>query len=198
MTTKETDTEQHIKNVAKRVFFAEGRFDATTQEIADAAGVNRTLLNYYYRSRDLLFNKVLVEARQKIDARFDFLFGSGEPFKQKIEKFLDHFLEESLELPYLETYFVSQINKHISGAEELDFPHTTDLTQLFFKEVEEEVKKGTIREIEPFQFLLNLVSLIAHPIAIQPMLKKVLNLSNEQYTKMMRDRKEIILKMLFI
>ncbi|HYD90018.1 MAG TPA: helix-turn-helix domain-containing protein, partial [Flavobacterium sp.] len=56
MSAKEQqDTERLIKETAKRVFFGEGRFNATTQEIADAAGVNRTLINYYFRSRDKLF-----------------------------------------------------------------------------------------------------------------------------------------------
>ena len=39
-------TQELIKETAKRLFFGEGRFDATTQEIADAAGVNRTLINF--------------------------------------------------------------------------------------------------------------------------------------------------------
>ena len=42
-TKKDEATEELIKNTAKRLFFGEGKFNATTQEIADAAGVNRTL-----------------------------------------------------------------------------------------------------------------------------------------------------------
>ncbi len=55
MAAKDTgsSTENLIKETAMRVFFKEGRFTATTQEIADAAGVNRTLLHYYFRSRDI-------------------------------------------------------------------------------------------------------------------------------------------------
>ena len=62
MSTEKKDeaTEELIKNTAKRLFFGEGKFNATTQEIADAAGVNRTLLNYYFRSRDRFFGTELV------------------------------------------------------------------------------------------------------------------------------------------
>ena len=63
MSTKDSATEDLIKETAKRIFFAEGRFNATTQEIADAAGVNRTLVHYYFRSRDLLFEKVWMEGQ---------------------------------------------------------------------------------------------------------------------------------------
>ena len=71
-TTKKDDaTEELIKNTAKRLFFGEGKFNATTQEIADAAGVNRTLINYYFRSRDKLFDLVFsdAQAREQLSAR---------------------------------------------------------------------------------------------------------------------------------
>ena len=50
------DTEELIKETAKRMFFGEGRFHATTQEIADEAKVNRTMINYYFRSRNNLIS----------------------------------------------------------------------------------------------------------------------------------------------
>lgn len=57
-----SDTERLIMETSMNVFFAEGRFNATTQEIADAAGVNRTLINYYFRSRNNLFEIVFQNA----------------------------------------------------------------------------------------------------------------------------------------
>jgi TetR/AcrR family transcriptional regulator len=38
MSTRDTGTEQLIRDTAKHLFFAEGKLHATTQEIADAAG----------------------------------------------------------------------------------------------------------------------------------------------------------------
>jgi AcrR family transcriptional regulator len=61
---KDDATEELIKNTAKKIFFGEGKFNATTQEIADAAGINRTLINYYFRSRDKLFEIVLQDAQE--------------------------------------------------------------------------------------------------------------------------------------
>ncbi len=49
--SEDLDTEQLIIDTALKVFFTEGRFKATTQEIADAAGVNRTLINYYQMNK---------------------------------------------------------------------------------------------------------------------------------------------------
>ena len=66
---KEDATYELIINTAKRLFFKEGKFNATTKEIANAAGVNRNLINYYFRSRDTLFELILKEAKAEDDKR---------------------------------------------------------------------------------------------------------------------------------
>ena len=66
MAQRDKGTEQLIKDTAKRIFFSDGKLHATTQDIADAAGVNRTLVNYYFRSRDMLFEQVADEARAEM------------------------------------------------------------------------------------------------------------------------------------
>ena len=56
--TKET-TEQQILDAAKTVFQAKGMDGARMQEIADAAGINKAMLHYYYRSKEMLFKQFL-------------------------------------------------------------------------------------------------------------------------------------------
>ena len=51
MGAEEVHTEKLIKQKAKILFFQKGFLNATTQEIADEAGVNRALIHYYFRSR---------------------------------------------------------------------------------------------------------------------------------------------------
>ncbi len=80
---KDEATEELIKNTAKKLFFGEGKFNATTQEIADMAGVNRTLINYYFRSRDKLFEIVFSDAQDKEQQRTESIIFSELPFKAK-------------------------------------------------------------------------------------------------------------------
>lgn len=110
-TTKKDDaTEELIKNTAKRLFFGEGKFNATTQEIADAAGVNRTLINYYFRSRDKLFELVFTDAQEREQERTESIMFSELPFKAKIAEFIDDSFEMAKEYPYMEMYLVTQFN----------------------------------------------------------------------------------------
>jgi hypothetical protein len=49
---------------SEKFILCERKVDATTQEIADEAGVNRTLINYYFRSRDNLIQIIFDEAQK--------------------------------------------------------------------------------------------------------------------------------------
>lgn len=198
MAVKDSQTEQQIKDAARRLFFAEGRFNATTQEIADAAGVNRTLVNYYFRSRDLLFDQILKEARDAMDQRLEMAMSTEPSFKKKIEHFIDIFTEQAFTYPYLDIYMVTRINEDVEKQNEIITDlKKTDRVKNFLKDIDTEIKKGTIEKMEPIQFLINLISLLSHPVVIQPLFKKLFNFSDKQYKQMLLARKELILKMLF-
>src|SRR5690554_7197445 len=108
---KEDVTYELIINTAKKLFFEQGKFNATTQEIADAAGVNRTLINYYFRSRDNLFNLIFEDAVRSEEKLRESVLFSELPFRQKLEAYLDESIRQAIEYPYLKTYIVSKINE---------------------------------------------------------------------------------------
>ena len=54
-------TEQKIKEAARKLFTEKG-FDAVkTRDIAEEAGLNLALLNYYFRSKEKLFEIIMLE-----------------------------------------------------------------------------------------------------------------------------------------
>ncbi len=61
-TNKNKDTEGQILNAAENVFQKKGMDGARMQEIADEAGINKAMLHYYYRSKQLLFEAVFTNA----------------------------------------------------------------------------------------------------------------------------------------
>lgn len=190
---KKDQTQELIKETTKNLFFVQGKFDATTQEIADEAGVNRTLINYYFRSRDNLVQIVFDEAHKVEKEKSEIVMRSDLSFKDKITHFIDGSLSTSLQYPYLETYIVSQINRgncHKKDVEEEDL-------KLFLKDIKREMELGTIEEMEPIQFIFNMVSLLIFPSAVRPLFMENMMLDDKEFDRLIADRKEIILKMLF-
>ncbi|MDQ1856149.1 MULTISPECIES: TetR/AcrR family transcriptional regulator [unclassified Chryseobacterium] len=190
---KKDQTQELIKETAKNLFFVKGKFDATTQEIADAAGVNRTLINYYFRSRDKLIQIIFDEAQRVEQEKSKIIQNSDLPFKEKISQFIESSLSTSLQYPYLETYIVSQINKGTCHQREIE----EDILNDMYKDIEKEMELGNIEKMAPVQFILNMVALLVFPSAIRPLFMENLLINDEEYDKIISERKEIIINMLF-
>jgi len=191
--TKKDQTQELIKETAKNLFFVKGKFDATTQEIADAAGVNRTLINYYFRSRDNLIQIIFDEAQLVEQEKSKVIQNSDLPFKEKMSQFIEHSLSTSLQYPYLETYIVSQINKGNCQKRDIE----EDELNKLYEDIEKEMELGNIEKIKPIQFVLNMISLLVFPSAVRPLLMENLMITDKEFDKIISERKEIILNMLF-
>ncbi|WP_165305012.1 TetR/AcrR family transcriptional regulator [Pedobacter sp. SYP-B3415] len=191
----EKATEELIKETAKDIFFKQGNLHATTQDIADAAGVNRSLLNYYFRSRDLLFEQVYNEAVQSKRSQLDEALDADLPFREKVERFIDVYLRDMRKYPFKEAFLISEINH-----KDFVLKNKKKSAKLisFLDEIAAEMKKGTIRTMDPMHFLVNLFSMLSYPIIMSPLYQQLFNLSHTRYENFIDERKDIILQSIFI
>jgi TetR/AcrR family transcriptional regulator len=194
MPIRDTGAEQLIKDTAKHIFFAEGRLHANTQDIADAAGVSRTLLNYYFRTKDVLIEQVFKEAMTALTTRLDAVMASQQPFKNKVENFIELFLTESNAYPYQETFLITEINSQTCKYTNEARPHHMNT---FLKQIQAEMDAGNIEPMNPIHFVMNLFSLMSYPLIMSPIYKKVFDLSNESYACLINERKRMICNMIF-
>ena len=193
MAQRDTGTEQLIKDTAKRIFFSEGKLHATTQDIADAAGVNRTLLNYYFRSRDILFEQVATEARAEMSAVLDKVFTAELEFKDKLQQLINVFMDEAIKFPYREVYVVTELNRTDKTVPE----EKKTRVKAFLKEISAEMEKGKIKKMDPRQFCMNLFSLMAYPLITNCLNKSIYNVNDAEYQKLMKDRKKVIFELIY-
>ncbi|WP_342329073.1 TetR/AcrR family transcriptional regulator [Pedobacter sp. FW305-3-2-15-E-R2A2] len=194
MSTRDTGTEQLIKDTAKHLFFAEGKLHATTQEIADAAGVNRTLVNYYFRSRDILFDQVLDEAQEGFSSTLDAVFKSSMPFREKIRNLIHVFINETTKYPYRQLFIITEMNRdNVINAKRSKAKEV----KLFLAEIQAEMDQGNVRKMEPKQFIMNLFSLMAHPLLTAPLNQALFGMNDDEYAKLMEERKELIFETIF-
>jgi TetR/AcrR family transcriptional regulator len=194
MTSRDTGTEHLIKDTAKRLFFAEGKLHATTQEIADAAGVNRTLVNYYFRSRDALFDQVFNEAQESLIKMIAEVIESDMPFKEKIENLISVFLKEAMQFPYRELFIITEMNRHdvINGKKA-----SIKTVNAFLEQIKVEMDKGTIKAMNPRHFSINLFALMAYPLVTAPLQKILFDMNDADYSALMEERKKLIFEIIF-
>lgn len=198
MATEQLQTEDLIKETAKRLFFQKGHIHATTQEIADEAGVNRALIHYYFRSRDLLFEKVLQETMTNMFAKIEGIFITNTSLRVKISQFIDAFLEENIDYPYLENFMITEMARN---PEKLKMFHPEErkakIKGIVTRQLEEEIKAGLMPPIPIEHFMVNLMSLCNYPLVAKPVIQTVFGMNDADYRKFLLERKKIIYRSIF-
>lgn len=194
MAPRVTKTEHLIKDAARRIFLVEGKLHATTADIAKEAGIPRTSLHYYFRSRDVLFKVVFEDAVKDLTGQIKEVIESPNQFRNKIETIIKVLTEASLRYPYLETFVVTEII-----SQKLDVPtrNAGIKWQVFLKEVKAEMDLGRIELMDPLHFVLNLFSMIVYPAIAAPLYTKLFSVSERQYREILRERQSIILLQIF-
>lgn len=197
MGIKDAQTEALIKETAMRILFQEGRLHATTQEIADAAGVNRSLIHYYFRSRDLLLEQVFIEGKQAMHQKIHGVLLEEVDFKTKVSNFLDLFIEQSLKYPYMETFMISQVNRKCDSEQVAFRKDDSELKNAFLREIQQEISKGNLKTECPINFMIDLMSLCSYPVLSKPLIKNMFNFNEQNFVDFMSQRKQNILKLVF-
>ena len=99
MQNKETEppadrppAEERILTAAREEFGAKGFFGARTQSIADAAGVNKAMLHYYFRSKEVLYGEVIRSALQNLFSGILREWFTERTMPEKVEAVVDYYL----------------------------------------------------------------------------------------------------------
>ena len=192
---KDHTTEQQILDAAKKVFVQKGMSGARMQDIADEAGINKALLHYYFRNKEKLFEVIFMEAAEKLFPRINAIFEADQSLFEKIENFCDEYIAIVMENPYLPLFVLNEINqdpdyflkKVWTGKSK---PNPVKLLE----QIEKEVRKGTIKRVNPMHLLMNLISMTIFPFVAKPMFQKNLGMSDATFRQAMEQRKKEIPK----
>jgi AcrR family transcriptional regulator len=187
--TKDITSQSEILNAAKRIFQHKGMMGARMQEIADEAGINKALLHYYFRSKQLLFEAVFKRAFLTLAPQLNEIMNADSSLFEKIEKFSNNYISFVLKHPYLPNFIVQELNRNPEFVRKLiaekDFPNITT----FRKQVNDKVKEGVIRPIKAEQLFINIMALNIFPFIGAPLLMGFTDLSDKAYKKLMQERK---------
>ena len=190
-------TEDLIKEKAKILFFQKGFLNATTQEIADKAGVNRALIHYYFRSREHMLDILLEEIVTLKKTRNRAILSSDLPFREKIAAFVEAVLDHGMTYPYLDNFIISEIARNPEKMKLVCFRDKVRSSELIRDQLNEEIAKGTIAPISPEHFIVNLTSMCNYPLLAKNVLQLIHGMSDTAYRKFLLERKEVIVNALF-
>lgn len=192
---KDKSTEEKILAAAKKVFVSKGMAGARMQDIADEAGINKALLHYYFRSKERLFEVIFVEAAQNLFPKLNIIFESEKSLFEKIELVCEEYLTVMSENPYLPLFVLNEINRDPENfLDKIWSKEGFPRPQKFLKQIEKEVKKGTIKKINPLDLLLNLITLCIFPFVGKAMIQSINHMDELQFREVMIQRKKKVPK----
>jgi TetR/AcrR family transcriptional regulator len=197
MAAEEAQTERLIKDKAKQLFFQKGFLNATTQEIADEAGVNRALIHYYFRSREQMLDILLDETLREKKGRVTSILNSDVPFREKIANYIDMIVDYGIKYPYLDNFLISEMARRPEKIKLFCAKDPVKSSDLIRNELAIEVKKGKLAAITAEHFMVNLISLCNYPLLAKSVIQTIHGLSDTAYRKFLVERKRIIYRTIF-
>lgn len=190
---KDASTEEKIKQAAKRLFTQKGFAETKTREIAEESGINLALLNYYFRSKQGLYDIIMKENMASFKQGLAELFGDTQlDVYQKIEKLAHYYIDEFITNPDLPMFIVNTIYMASNDSTILEEDETSASRKIFVNQIKELVAQRKIKPIHPAHILSNMMGLIIFPFVIGPLLKKRANINDKAFVEMMKERKKLI------
>jgi TetR/AcrR family transcriptional regulator len=197
MGAEEQQTEMLIKEKAKILFFQKGYLNATTQEIADEAGVNRALIHYYFRSRDQMLDTLLNETLFEKKERMRSILSSDLPFREKIALYIDVVIEYGIMYPHLENFIISETARNPEKVREFCSKDRLKSADLIREQLESEIKKKKIAPISAEHFMVNLSSMCHYPVLAKSVIQTIHGMTDTSYKKFLLERKRVIFSTIF-
>jgi AcrR family transcriptional regulator len=181
-------TEDKIKEAARKVFLRKGFSGTRTRDIADEAGINLALLNYYFRSKQKLFDEVMKEKIQTLlKTIIPVLQDTSTTLDEKVNRIVANYIAVLSKNNDLPIFVLNELRKNnISFISKLPVGKLI-LQTSFILQLKERRK-----DIDPVQFLISLMGLIIFPFVAKPILTQSGMISEKKFQALIRERETLI------
>lgn len=170
MGKKSDITRAKLIETARELFLEKGFDGLKMQELADRAEMNKGLLHYYFKTKEVLFQAIFKEAMQNLFGGVVKELVSNHSLEIKMHTIVDMYFDKLKANPGLPLFVLSEINRNPSLK---TFIGITDYIPILLGGVTTKFKKEEDK-IEFLNLVLSVISLCVFPFAAQPLLTKLL------------------------
>lgn len=179
-------TEEKIIDAARQVFIQKGYSATRTRDIADKAGINLALLNYYFRSKEKLFQLIMEEKMQLlVSVIFPLANDEGLTLDEKLRLLIEKYIDLLLENPDLPLFVIGEINANPGRfKDKLQVPDILENSSLV-RQLRERRS-----DVEPVQFIVSLLGMTVFPFIS----RQILFPEADTFKRLMEERKVLATK----
>lgn len=188
METQEISTEDKILIAASKVFTEKGFSGTRTRDIAEEAGINLALLNYYFRSKEKLFGQVM-------KVKIVLLFGQIIPIitneKTTLDEKIDLATEKYIDIlsknPNLPIFVISEIQKKNSELTSVIPINKVFKNSSIIKQIKERRP-----DLNPLHFLVTFLGMTIFPFVAKPVLTAFEIIDDKEFQNFVEERRKLI------
>ncbi|AIZ63540.1 hypothetical protein PK28_07275 [Hymenobacter sp. DG25B] len=188
----DTSTEERIKVAARKVFLRKGYAATRVRDIAEEAGINLALLNYYFRSKEKLFDLVMLEKLQQFAGSLhQIMLHETTTLQEKVEQISAFYIDLLLAQPELPLFIFSELKANPQKLSETMGAKKVLLQSRFAVQLREEL--GTHQnQTHPLQLLMSLLGMAVFPFIARPVFQLVSEQDNAHFAALMQERKRLL------
>ncbi len=189
----DTSTEEKIKEAARVVFHKKGFAATRTRDIAEEAGINLSLLNYYFRSKEKLFKIIMIETMGNfVQSMLSVLNDENSSLMEKVVQIAERYIDTIKVQPEIPAFIVSETRNNVGNILEIIPIKEILNNSVLVKQYKEGVKKGTIKKVHYLHFIMNVLAMVVFPFIARPMLMGGSDINDKEFLMMMDERKKLI------
>lgn len=155
-----TDTESRLLDAALEVFAEKGLHGASTQEIAQRAGVKKPTLHYYFRHKETLYETVFQRAFMKMSEDFGPRLQGDLNFEEVLRRFIAHHVRAYAEHPATVRLWMHEnligapvaVPVLLNNHRDPESPY-----RRLMDSMQEAMNRGEIRQVDPGQTFISIM-----------------------------------------
>lgn len=191
MRKNDIDTQQHIRKAAAALFLEKG-FDGTSiRDIAEKADTNVALLNYYFRSKQRLYDMIVKDYFDQAFAPALKIFDEeGLNMNQTMERIVDEYTEFFLKHTDLPVFILNEMNRKPKSS--LHIPIEELSKTRFVAQLPEGMKEEIGGVPYYVHMLINALSMLVFPVFLKPIFAESRQLDRKQFLDLVNARKQML------
>lgn len=196
MAKKSLSTKEKLLQAATELFLKKGVDRVGVREIAAKAGINLSLMNYYFQSKEKLLEHIFENIIIAKASHLKDILDSNTPLEDKIRNYSASYIDLLIENPLLVPFFMTILHRNPDKIIAMQSSRSLYNSEIFCNQIETEAKLGKIKPIDPEQLYISMISLIIFPFAIKDLIADRNNFSKAQFKEFVLNRKDIVANLL--
>ncbi|HCO67696.1 MAG TPA: TetR/AcrR family transcriptional regulator [Dysgonomonas sp.] len=190
-----SEVKERILQEAQKLFIKNGFKGTSVRDIAKASDTNVAMVNYYFQSKYKLFEIIFENALDVLTKRIFETITSDLPFFELIETWIHTYYEILFEYPQIAAFILNEVTLNPEGlTQRIKNRNPYSSFSKIDERIQEEIKKGSIRETPTADFLLNILSMCMFPFMFGNLAMTLMEIPRETYNGLIANHEKYVIQ----